>query len=123
MVELARELDRRGIPVLLTVQIDSVKRFGVDDSVILANVAHAANFYQLNGMIHGRMEIRAADLAKTQILGNFRFDYKECLIHCIEFFWYDRVFAKNHIEIDCAPAVWFRVEALVRQQISPAIAK
>jgi len=123
MVELARELDRRGIPVLLTVQIDSVKRFGADDSVIPANVAHAANFYQPNGMIHGRTEIRAADPAKTQILGNFRFDYKERPIHCTEYPWYDRVFAKNHTEIDCDPAVWSRVEALVRQQISPAIAK
>lgn len=34
MVELARELERRGIPVLLTIQVDSVKRFGDDDSVI-----------------------------------------------------------------------------------------
>jgi hypothetical protein len=123
MVELARELDRRGIPVLLTVQIDSVKRFGADDSVIPPNVARAANFYQPNGVIHGRAEIRAADPAKTQILGNFRFDYKENPIHCREYPWYDRTFAKAHTEIDCDPAVWSRVEALIRQQISPEIIK
>lgn len=123
MVELARELDRRGIPVLLTVQVDSVKRFGSDDGVIPPNVARAVNFYQPNGVIHGRSEIRAADPAKTQILGNFRFDYKEHPIHCTEYPWYDRTFAKTHTEIDCDPAVWSRVEALIRQQISPAPVK
>lgn len=123
MVELARELGKRGVPVLLTVQVDSVKRFGMDDSVIPPNVARAANFYQPNGMIHGQPEIRAADPAKTQILGNFRFDYKEHPIHCTEYPWYDRAFAKNHTEIECDPAVWSRVEALIRQQISPATVK
>ena len=123
MVELARELDRHGIPVLLTVQVDSVKRFGVDDSVIPPNVARAANFFQPNGMIHGREEIRAADPSKTQILGNFRFDYKEHPLHCPEYPWYDRTFAKTHTEIDCDPAVWSQVEALIRQQIARASAK
>ena len=123
MVELARELDRRGIPVLLTVQVDSVKRFGADDGVIPPNVARAANFYQPNGVTHSRAEIRAADPAKTQVLGNFRFDYKENPIHCREYPWYDRTFAKTHTEIACDPAVWSRVEALIRQQIPPATVK
>lgn len=123
MVELARELDKRGIPVLFTVQVDSVRRFGVDDSVIPPNVARAANFYQPDGMIHGREEIRAADPSKTQILGNFRYDYKEHPLHCPEYPWYDRTFAKAHTEIDCDPAVWSRVEALIRQQIAQANAK
>src|SRR5215469_10218703 len=119
MVELARELGKRGIPVLLTVQVDSVKRFGSNDSVIPPNVARAANFYQPNGVIHGCEEIHAADPAKTQILGNYRFDYKENPIRCPEYPWYDRTFAKAHTEIDCDPAVWSRVEVLIRQQISP----
>lgn len=123
MVELARELNRRGIPVLLTVQVDSVKRFGSDDSVIPPNVESAANFYQPNGVIHGCEEIHAADPAKTQIVGNFRFDYKEHPIHCPEYPWYDRTFAKAHTEIDCDPTVWSRVEALIREQISPAAMK
>lgn len=119
MVELARELHKRGIPVLLTVQVDSVKRFGSNDSVIPPNVARAANFYQPNGVIHGCEKIQAADPAKTQILGNFRFNYREHPIRCPEYPWYDRTFAKAHTEIDCDPAVWSRVEALIRQQISP----
>jgi hypothetical protein len=123
MVELPRELDRRGIPVLLTVQVDSVKRFNADDGVIPPNVVRAANFYQANGMIHGRAEIRAADPAKTQILGNFRLNYKQNPIQCSEYPWYDRTFARTHTEIDCDPAVWSRVEALIRQQISPATVK
>ena len=123
MVELARELEKRGIPILLTVQVDSVRRFGVDDSVIPPNVARAANFYQPDGMIHGREEIRAADPSKTQILGNFRYDYKEHPIHCPEYPWYDRTFAKAHTEIDCDPAVWSRVEALIRQQINSGSTK
>ena len=120
MVQLARDLDKRGIPVLLTVQVDSVRRFGVDDSVIPPNVARAVNFYQPNGIIHGREEIRAADPAKTQILGNFRYDYQEHPIHCPEYPWYDRTFAKTHTEIDCDPAVWSRVEAIIRNQIVPS---
>jgi hypothetical protein len=123
MVKLARELDQRGIPVLLTVQVDSVKRFGEDDSVIPSNVARAANFYQPNGLIHGRSEICAADPAKTQIIGNFRFDYKEHPIHCPEYPWYDRTFAKSHTEIDCDPAVWSQVETLIRQQIDQTAMK
>jgi len=123
MLELARELDRRKVPVLLTVQVDSVKRFRTDDSVIPPNVARAANFYQPNGMIHGQEEIRAANPTKTQILGNFRFNYKEHPLHCKEYPWYDRTFAKTHTEIDCDPAVWSRVEALIRQQIPPGNVK
>jgi pimeloyl-ACP methyl ester carboxylesterase len=123
MVQLARELDKRGIPVLLTVQVDSVRRFGADDGVIPPNVARAVNFYQSNGMIQGRQEIRAADPAKTRILGNFRFDYQEHPIHCVEYAWYDRAFAKTHTEIACDPAVWSRVEDLIRQQIAPPAEK
>jgi hypothetical protein len=123
MVELARKLDERGIPVLLTVQVDSVKRLGLDDSVIPSNVMRAVNFYQPNGMIHGRSEIRAADPTKTQIFGNFRFDYKEHPLHCPEYPWYDRAFAKTHTEMDCDPAVWSQVDALIQQQISQTASK
>ncbi len=53
-VALARELGREGIPVLLTVQVDSVSKPGQNDKVIPANVAEAANFYQPNGLLHGQ---------------------------------------------------------------------
>jgi hypothetical protein len=60
-VTLARKLKKAGIPVLLTVQVDSVSKRGENDAVIPANVAQAVNFYQPHGLIHGRPQIRAED--------------------------------------------------------------
>ncbi len=118
-ITLARELEREGIPVLLTVQVDSVSKLGENDKVIPANVAEAANFYQLNGFLHGEPQIRAADPARTHIIGNFRFDYKANPIDCKQYPWYDRVFMKSHTEIECDPKVWTQVEALIRSRLPP----
>ena len=60
-IDLARELERDGIPVLLTIQVDSISSIHRNDELIPANVAQAANFYQSNGLLHGQSEIRAAD--------------------------------------------------------------
>jgi pimeloyl-ACP methyl ester carboxylesterase len=117
-VALARKLESDGIPVLLTVQVDSVSKFGQDDGVIPANVAQAANFYQLYGHPHGRAEIRAADPSRTHIIGNFRFDYKANPVNCYgEYPWWDRYFSKSHTEIECDPQVWNHVEALIRADL------
>ncbi len=116
-VTLARELDREGIPVLLTVQVDSVAKRGENDRVIPANVAEAANFYQPNGFVHGQPRIRAADPARTHIIGNFRFDYKTTPINCKQYPWYDRLFMKSHIEIECDPKVWTQVESLIHSRL------
>jgi hypothetical protein len=116
-VALARELERKGIPVLLTIQVDSVSKRGENDRVIPGNVAEAANFYQLNGLIHGKPQIRAADPAHTHIIGNFRFDYKATPIHCKQYPWYARVFMKSHTEIECDPRVWAQVESLIRSRL------
>src|SRR3990170_4244220 len=63
VVKLARELQALDIPVLLTVQIDSVGR---EDAEIPANVQAAANLFQHDGrLIRGEAEIRAEDLQKT----------------------------------------------------------
>jgi len=118
-VTLARELGREGIPVLLTVQVDSVSKPGENDRVIPANVAEAANFYQLNGFLHGETQIRAADPARTHIIGNFRFDYKENPIQCKQYPWYDRFFMKSHTQIECDPKVWAQVESLIQSRLPP----
>jgi hypothetical protein len=118
-ITLARELGREGIPVLLTVQVDSVRKPGENDKVISANVAEAANFYQLNGFLHGEPQIRAADPARTRILGNFRFDYKGTPIDCKQYPWYDRVFMKFHTDIECDPKVWTQVESLIHSRLPP----
>jgi hypothetical protein len=116
-ITLARELEKEGIPVLLTVQVDSISKFGENDKVIPANVAEAANFYQLNGFLHGQPQIRAADPARTHIIGNFRFDYKANPISCKQYPWYDRVFMRSHIEIECDPRVWTQVESLIHSRL------
>jgi len=118
-ITLARELEKDGIPVLLTVQVDSVSKPGQNDKLIPANVAEAANFYQLDGWLHGEPQIRAADPARTHIIGNFRFDYKAHPIDCKQYPWYNRVFLKSHTEIECDPKVWTQVESLIRSHLPP----
>jgi hypothetical protein len=118
-VNLARELQSDGIPVLLTIQVDSVAKPGEDDSLIPANVAQAANFYQSNGYLHGRSVIRAADSTHTQIIGNIRFDYAANPVQCNGYPWFARAFEKPHIEIECDPNVISRVESLIRSKLPP----
>jgi pimeloyl-ACP methyl ester carboxylesterase len=118
-VALARRLQRDGIPVLLTVQIDSVKHLGVDDSIIPANVAKAANFYQTGGLLRGRKEIRAADPSRTRILGNYRYDYATNPVECHGYPFWDRWFTKSHMQIECDPKVWGAVESLIRAELPP----
>ena len=118
-VTLARELEREGIPVLLTVQVDSVSKPGQNDKVIPANVAEAANFYQPNGFLHGRRQIRAADPARTHIIGNFRFDYKANPIPASSTRGTTVLFMKSHTEIECDPKVWAQVESLIQSRLPP----
>src|ERR1700722_16425790 len=116
-VTLARTLQRDGIPVLLTIQVDSVSKLGEDDRLIPANVAQAVNFYQLDGMLHGQRNIIAADRVRTRILGNFRLEYKTEHINTDGFPWYARMFMRPHIEIESDPSVWNRVESLIRSKL------
>src|ERR1700693_4489511 len=118
-VTLARKLEKDGIPVLLTIQVDSVSKIGQNDSVIPANVGQAINFYQPDGIIHGRPQIRAADPLRTEILGNFRYDYRANSISCEGYPWFDRVLVKAHTEIECDPKVWSQVESLIYKKLSP----
>jgi hypothetical protein len=117
VVLLARELKQAGIPVLLTVQVDSVAKPWQHDAVIPDNVAAAVNFYQPHGFVHGRQQIRAADESKTQILGNYRFDYRETPVKCEGTSWWDRKFTPDHMQSECDPGLWSRVANLVRQRI------
>jgi hypothetical protein len=116
-VSLAKELEGDQIPVLLTVQVDSVAKIRQNDGVIPANVSEAANFYQSNGLLSGQPKIRAADETRTRILGNFQFDYKAKDIRCEQYPWYDKIFVKYHTEIECDPAVWGQVESLIRSKL------
>ena len=122
-VHFAKELDRRGIPVLLTVQVDSVEKSGEDDGVIPANVREAVNFYQTEGLLHGRSSIQAFDPKRTTILGSYESRYKSNPVSCPGYSWYARAFMKPHIEIENDNAVWNRIEALiVAQSCAPGVA-
>jgi hypothetical protein len=122
VVSLARQLKTEGIPVLLTVQVDSVSKAGRDDQTIPDNVRYAANFYQDKGFIRGQPKIVAADASRTTILGNYFLDYSAHPIACPEYPWYTRFFMRSHIEIECDQKVWQRVENLIREKLPTASA-
>jgi len=117
VVYLARELERDGIPVALTIQVDSVRKHREDDSVIPANVVEAVNFYQNKGLIHGRAKIVAADASRTAILGNFNFSYQKEPDACGIYPWYDRLFFKGHTAIECDPRVWSQVQNFIEVRL------
>ncbi|HLH05764.1 MAG TPA: hypothetical protein VKW78_00855 [Terriglobales bacterium] len=119
---LARELERDNIPVLLTVVVDTIRKLGNDDSTIPPNVNEAANFYQTAGLLHGLPRIKAQDPSHTEILGNFRFHYREAPPECRDYPWYDRFFFKGHTSIECDPRVWSQVETLIRGRLQPLMA-
>ena len=113
-INMARLLNRMGIPVLLTIQVDSVRKAGEDDASIPANVHAAMNFYQSEGFLRGRARITADDPRRTTILGNDELSYKADRVDCSGFPWFARTFMKPHIEIENDPRVWNRVEAMIQ---------
>jgi hypothetical protein len=117
-VTLARGLERNGIPVLLTIQVDSIAKLGQKDSTIPPNVATAVNFYQPRGLLHGRSEILAADPARTKIVGNFRMTYEDHPINCDNYSWFARTFNKPHHEIENDPRVWDQAASLIDSEVS-----
>jgi hypothetical protein len=118
VVKFARQLDSEGIPVLLTVQVDSVGR---GDRVIPPNVARAANLYQSNGrLIRGEPLIEAKDQTRTRILGNFRFDYQNKQIDLSKVPWFKKAFRVAHTRMEYDPDVWKLVEKLILDEIVPA---
>ena len=115
VTKLARELEARGIPVQLAVQVDSVGR---NDDVIPANVRRAANLYQDDGwLIRGEPEVRAADPAKTEILGNFRFSYADKEVDMSRVPWHQRLARDAHAKMCNDPEVWAKVEELILSEL------
>jgi hypothetical protein len=117
VVALSRKLERAGIPVTLTIQIDSVAKPFQNDWLIPANVLEAVNFYQTHGLIQGRRKIVASDPAHTTILGNFLWEYKGEPAECHGFSWRGRLLSKGHTQIECDHEVWLQVKALLRRHL------
>jgi len=121
VVKLARELQQMGVPVLLTVQVDSIGR---EDSLIPPNVRHAANLYQRHAIfLNGEPEIRAEDPQTTQILGNFQYDYSQKKVDMSEVSPFRKVFSRAHSRMDFDPEVWSQVEGMILQELSPTPTK
>jgi hypothetical protein len=111
VVKLARQLQSMGVPVFLTIQVDSVGR---SDGIIPSNVVCAANLFQSNGwFIRGEPEIRAEDPSKTTIIGNFKFDYEQRKIDISSVSWGKKAFRIAHTRMEYDPDVWRKVEELI----------
>jgi len=115
-IATAEDLDKLGVPVLLTVQVDSV---GIHDQMIPANVLAAVNYYQHDPLtIQGRQQIRAADPAKTRILGSFAASYTQRSIDESNASWGRRTFGGSHAKMELDPAIWRQVERYIVDAIS-----
>jgi len=116
VVKLASQLKAIDIPVLLTVQVDSVGR---GDGLIPSNVTEAANLYQTEGtIIRGERTIRAEDPSKTRIVGNFLFTYRNRKVDLSEIPWYKIIFRRAHAKMNADPEVWNKVRELIVDAIS-----
>ena len=118
---LASKLNQNGIPVLLTIQLDSINKGRGDDCVVPPNVAQALNFYQTHGLAHGCQMLRPIDASRTQIIGNFRFDYATQPPECQSYSWIDRHVLKAHNSMDCDPQVWSLVEKQIRVELKDVV--
>ncbi len=118
-ITLARRLYELNIPVLLTIQVDSVQKMNENDGNIPPNVHEAINFYQSQGLLHGRSLITATEPKQTTILGNFQTSYKSAKsqVPIDDFPWYARTFMREHIEIENDPVIWGKIEALIQTKI------
>ncbi|WP_255550999.1 hypothetical protein [Granulicella sp. dw_53] len=120
-VAVARQLQRDSIPVLLLIEVDGVPKRPHDDSIVPANVARAINFYQTEGLLHGRPLIHAANPATTQIIDNIHLTYKNNRVPTAGYPWFARTFTLRHIQIENDPRVWNQVEALILDHLPPTL--
>jgi hypothetical protein len=120
VLAFARELERREIPVALTIQIDSVRKWHQNDHTVPANVEKAVNFYQTHGLTPGQKLIVPADPARTKILGNYRMTYQDHQIRCDNYKWLSRAFNKPHHQIENDPHVWDQIGLLIDSELTDA---
>jgi len=117
VVEISHELKKMGVPILLTVQIDSVGLV-YDDHIIPSNVKRAANLFQNDGWIlQGEDEIEPENPNKTKVIANIRFDYRDKNVDVSSLPWERRLFSIPHSKMDADPEVWATVEQMILSEI------
>jgi hypothetical protein len=119
-VAFARELERLGIPVLLTIQIDIVPKPGQRPILIPSNVEASVNFFQAegDGLLHGRSEVVAEDPGRTEIIGNLHMTYEGRHVDCRNYPWFARTFNKPHHEIENDARVWKQIAFIIDSRLS-----
>ena len=116
-VEFAGKLEQLGIPVALTIQIDTIAKPGHKASAVPPNVASAINFYQSEGPLHGAPEIVAVDPARTKIMGNIHMTYEDRPINCDNYSWYSRTLNRPHHKIENDFRVWDELSSLINSDL------
>ena len=115
VVKLSKDLEKLDIPVLLTIQVDSV---GFSDHLIPSNVLKAANLFQSDDWIFsGEEKIIALDPEATNILANIEFDYSSKEVDMTAQPWQRRFFSTPHSMMDADPEVWAVVEKLIFDEL------
>lgn len=120
-IKLARDLNRQGIPVMMTIEVDSINKLSGNDCLIPPNVAAAINFYQTRGLVHGCPSVRAANPERTSILGNYRFEYTSQPVGCRSYSWSSRHFFKTHEAMACDPRVWSQIEEQIAANVQSIV--
>jgi pimeloyl-ACP methyl ester carboxylesterase len=116
-IRFARRMNEMGIPVALTVQVDSV---GLDDAIIPPNVSKAANFYQAHRFtVRGQPVIIPANPLRTRIIENTRLDYSDRGSAQKPESWLRRRFGGAHALMEADPVLWARVEFLILKSVDP----
>ena len=118
VTSFARDLEEHGVPVLLTVQIDIVRKPGQQPTRIPPNVKAAVNLFQSEGLLHGRSEIVAEDPESTEIIGNLHMTYHGRHVDCRNYPLLPRTFNKPHHEIENDPRVWNQIATLIDSHLS-----
>lgn len=118
VIKLSRRLQEMKVPVLLTVQIDSV---GFKDHIVPSNVLRAANLFQQNGWIlKGERKIEAENPYSTVIIANIEFDYQNREVDMSGVPWERSLFSVPHSKMDADPEVWGIVEEMIKTEIMVA---
>jgi len=81
-------------------------------------IGFVGGFIRHDNLVHrGRAEIRSDDPSRTQIVGNYRFDYDSHPVRCVGYPWFAIAFEYSHIEIECDPNILNRLESLIRSKL------